>query len=46
MLSVDAWMDKHFTYLDVFGYIRMVLLQHVCLPCLGHAFFVATNKNY
>lgn len=44
MLGADAWMDNRFTYLDVFGYIRMVLLQHVCLPCSGHACFVAAEK--
>lgn len=31
MLGVDAWMGKHFTYLDVFAYIRMVLLHEVCI---------------
>lgn len=31
MLSEDAWMGKHFIYLDVFAYIRMVLLHDVCI---------------
>lgn len=33
MLNVDAWVGKWFTYLDIFAYIRMVLLQHVCISC-------------
>lgn len=31
MLGEDAWMGKHFIYLDVFAYIRMVLLHDVCI---------------
>lgn len=31
VLGADAWASNQFTYLDIFSYIRMVLLQHVSI---------------
>lgn len=45
MLDVNVWMGKHFTYLNVFGCIRMVLLQQVCLPCFGHDYFMVADES-